>query len=360
MASLLAAVEAELRSGGAPLRVAEITTRILASGAWTTTGKTPEATVASRLAVDTKRNGDRSRFVRVAPSTYALRGWPEDRRRVGGQAGGRMTYLNAAARVLEMADTAEPMHYREITERAIADGLIAPEGLTPQQTMYVSLMTDVKRRQQRADEPRFTQIPGGYFGLARWVGGGLAAEIARHNKTIKAELLSRLQTMDAYEFEQLIGVLLTELGFEDVVVTRRSGDKGIDVRGTFVAAGVIRTDMAIQVKRYAGNVRAPDIRSLRGSLDPNERGLFITTSHFAKGARTEATLVNRQPIGLIDGDELVTLLVQYEIGVKRANPDLLEATQLRIGTEHSPPRTGGAAELVGDIFDSGRGEGASR
>jgi restriction system protein len=106
------------------------------------------------------------------------------------------------------------------------------------------------------------------------------------------------------------------------------GDKGIDVRGTFVAAGVIRTDMAIQVKRHGNNIGAPDVRSLRGSLDPNERGLFITTSRFAKGAREKATLANRQPIGLIDGEELVTLLVQYEIGVKRANPDLLEAARL--------------------------------
>lgn len=38
--------------------------------------------------------------------------------------------------------------------------------------------------------------------------------------------------------------------------------------GTFVANEVIRTDMAIQVKRWHRNVRAPDVRNLRGSLDP--------------------------------------------------------------------------------------------
>lgn len=328
MASLLSTIEAELRAAGVPLKVADITERVLASGAWRTSGKTPEATVASRLAVDTKRKGSDSRFVRVAPGTYALRAWPEQERGVEPQASGRLTYLAAAERVLQTAGPEEPMPYREITERAIAAGLLAPEGLTPHQTMYVSLMTDVKRRRERAEEPRFTQLPGGLFGLARWVGDDLVSQIARHNRRVKDELLERLRKMDAYEFEELVGVLLTELGFEDVVVTRRAGDKGIDVRGTFVAAGVIRTDMAIQVKRYANNVRAPEIRSLRGSLDPNERGLFITTSGFAKGAREEATLANRQPIGLIDGSELATLLTQYEIGVKRANPDLLEATQL--------------------------------
>jgi restriction endonuclease Mrr len=81
----------------------------------------------------------------------------------------------------------------------------------------------------------------------------------------------------------------------------------------------------VQVKRWERNVRSPDVQKLRGALDPHERGLLITTSEYETGARTEATLPNRQPIGLMGGGHLIDLLIEHQIGVKRDNPDLLEA-----------------------------------
>lgn len=328
MPSLLDAVEAELEATGTPLNVADITQRILASGAWSSGGKTPAATVESRLAVDVKRLAAQSRFVRVAPRTYGLRKWP-DVEEIPPKPSGRLTFLDAAERVLEESREREPMSYREITDLAIDRRYIAPEGLTPAQTMYVQLMTDVKRRQQRADEPRFVQHPKGLFSLARWAEAGLVGEIQRHNKRVKTELRQRLIEMkDPYEFEQLIGRLLSEMGFENVEVTKRSKDGGIDVRATFVAGDIIRTDMAIQVKKWRGNVHAPEVQKLRGALDPNERGLLITTSGFERGARAEATREKRAPIGLVDGEQLVSLLVEHQIGVSRGNPELLQPLSL--------------------------------
>lgn len=324
MSNLLDAIEQELAAASKPLGVGEITTRLLTSGTWSTTGKTPAATVASRLAVDVKQRGPNSRFVRVAPNTYGLSAWPPAKLETESPAGA-MTYLDAAEKVLETGADGEPMSYRAITHLAIKRGFLTTEGLTPKQTMYVQLMTDVKRRHQRADEPRFTQYPKGIFGLARWIQTGLEAEIARHNRDVKEDLLKRLRKMDAYDFEKLVGTLLGAMGFENVVVTKRSKDGGIDVRGTLVANDVIRTDMAVQVKRWERNVRSPDVQKLRGALDPHERGLLITTSEYETGARTEATLPNRQPIGLMGGGHLIDLLIEHQIGVKRENPDLLEA-----------------------------------
>jgi restriction system protein len=60
--------------------------------------------------------------------------------------------------------------------------------------------------------------------------------------------------MDPAAFEELVGELLAKIGFEDVTVTRASGDGGIDVRGTLVAGDVIQTKMAVQVKRWKSNV----------------------------------------------------------------------------------------------------------
>src|SRR5687768_5659349 len=98
--------------------------------------------------------------------------------------------------------------------------------------------------------------------------------------------------MTPTQFESLVARLLTSLGFEGVAVTSRSGDGGIDVRGTLVVGDVIRTRMAVQVKRWKGNVQAPTVQQVRGSLGTHEQGLIITTSDFSSGARDEAKRQN--------------------------------------------------------------------
>jgi len=46
-----------------------------------------------------------------------------------------------------------------------------------------------------------------------------------------------------------------------------------------------------------------------------DRGVFITTSSFTSGARTEAERVNAR-IELIDGSRLAGLMVDYGVGVQ--------------------------------------------
>ena len=72
-----------------------------------------------------------------------------------------------------------------------------------------------------------------------------------------------------------------------------------------VVGDVIRTRLAVQVKRWKSNVQAPVIQQVRGSLGTHEQGLIITTSDFSKGAREEATRANATPVGLMDGEQLV-------------------------------------------------------
>lgn len=310
-----------LRTEGKPLTVADITVRVFAAG-WVTKGKTPRATVESRLAVDAKRAD--SRFVRVDVGTYALRSWPGVVAAPPPVANtGPMTYLAAAERVLAKDKAKTALAAKVITERAIAAKYIAPNGLTPAQTMYVQLMTDVKRRTQRGDEPMFTQLPGSLFGLAEWGSGDLSSEITAHNKKIKAALLDRLKAMKPEAFEVLVGELLTALGFVDVVVTRRHHDGGIDVFGNLVIGDVINVRMAVQVKRWKNNVQAPTVQAVRGAHGAHYQSLIVTTSDFAPGARAEAALPDREPVGLMTGEELVSLLVEHEIGVTRSNHDIL-------------------------------------
>jgi restriction system protein len=239
-----------------------------------------------------------------------------------------MRYLDAAERVLGETANREPFSYRTITERALERGYLISGGLTPADTMRVQLGHDVKRRVERGDEPRFTQFPEGRFGLAAWQEDDLATLIARHNRAVKAELLGRIQEMDSLRFQALVAELLTRLGFDDVVESPPTNDGGIDVVGVLVIGGVIRTQMAVQVKRWRHNVQAPTVQQLRGALGAHDQGLVITTSDFSAGARKEAAKPDRSPVALMSGTDLVSLLVEYQIGVQRENHDLLGLTEL--------------------------------
>lgn len=146
-----------------------------------------------------------------------------------------------------------------------------------------------------------------------------AKAIADHNEKVRHELRQRLLKMDPTEFEELIGHLLVALGFDGVEVTKRSGDGGIDVRGVLIAPGSIRIRLAVQVKRWQNNVHSPTVQQVRGSLGAHEQGLIITTSSFSPGAREEAARPDATPVALIDGEQLVGLLVEQGIGVIRSD-----------------------------------------
>jgi restriction system protein len=332
VANLLDIVEGTLAAAGTPLTVAEITARILEAKAWTTKGKTPGGTVEARLAVDVKVHGEASRFVRVAPRTYALRKWPGQEPAPAKPKAGVMTYLEAAKEILAASEEHQPLHAKEITERAIAAGFLSPSGLTPEATMYVQLMTDVKRRKERGDQPQFWQLPKGRFGLAVWQDADLVAQVGHHNRETKKKLLAQLHAMKWQGFEDLIGVLLVNLGFEEVEVTERH-DHGVDVRAILVTAGVIRTVTAVQVKRWKANVQAPTVQAVRGSLSVHEQGLIVTTSDFSDGAREQASRPDAVPVALMNGETLVSLLVEHEIGVVRHDLDLLELSSTGAAAE---------------------------
>lgn len=338
--SLLDAAAEVLKHAAEGLRVEEITKRSLELGLWTTNGKTPSATMGARLAMDLKTRGDKSRFIRTAPATYGLRGvnpGPEDLPTLvpatAVEPSGPMSFTDAAEAVLETMPAHEPVGYRDLLKSAIGKGWLVTSGKTPAATLYVSLISEIERATKRGETPRFSRHPKGFFGLTRWMRSPLETQIEAHNRKTRSDLLANLHLMKPEQFESLVSQLLIRLGFEDVQVTKYSGDGGIDVRGTLVAAGMIRTRMAVQVKRWMNNVQAPTVQQVRGSLGSHDQGLIITTSDFGKGARKEASRSDAKPVALISGSELVGLLAEHEIGIRRSRHDLLSLTPLDVAAD---------------------------
>ncbi|MFD1733051.1 winged helix-turn-helix domain-containing protein [Deinococcus malanensis] len=66
-----------------------------------------------------------------------------------------LSFLNAAARVLEVYANRQPMHYRAITEVAVREGWVQSRGQTPEATLYAQVLQDISRH-----ERRITQVAG--------------------------------------------------------------------------------------------------------------------------------------------------------------------------------------------------------
>lgn len=141
-------------------------------------------------------------------------------------------------------------------------------------------------------------------------------EIPEEIKPWRKKLRNVLINMNPYSFEKLTQRLLRECGFDDVRVTKKSGDGGIDGTGRLKINGIFSFNIAFQCKRYQGSVGAPDIRDFRGSLTTDiEKGVFITTGTFSKQAVEEASNPGKKQIDLIDGEEFISKLAEFGIGV---------------------------------------------
>jgi len=119
-------------------------------------------------------------------------------------------------------------------------------------------------------------------------------------------------------FERLAKRILRESGFVQVEVTGRSGDGGIDGKGIMRLSGLLSFHVIFQCKKYRGTVAASDIRDFRGAMIGRaDKGLFITTGTFTRGAIREATRDGAPPIDLVDGDQLSDKLKELGLGIKK-------------------------------------------
>ncbi len=130
-------------------------------------------------------------------------------------------------------------------------------------------------------------------------------------------LLDVLKSLPPYGFELLCERLLREHGFEDVQVTQKSRDGGIDGYGVLRLSPFVSMKVAFQAKRYKDVVSRAAVGEFRNALlGRAEKGVFITTGRFTRDAETEATRDGVVPIELVDGERLVGLFEDKNLGVK--------------------------------------------
>ena len=139
-----------------------------------------------------------------------------------------------------------------------------------------------------------------------------------------AEILDTILSKTPREFEKLVVNLLQRMGYggevqNSGIVTPYGNDGGID--------GIIKEDILglgrihLQAKRYqhSNSVQRDEIQKFVGALAvaQSNKGVFITTSSFTKGAIEYAESLNgATTLILIDGRKLADYLYEYDVGVQ--------------------------------------------
>lgn len=146
------------------------------------------------------------------------------------------------------------------------------------------------------------------------------------------ELLQRVKTCTPTFFEQLVVDLLVAMGYggslkDAGTAVGRSGDGGVD--------GVIKEDrlgldtVYLQAKRWEAVVGRPTVQTFAGSLEGfrARKGVLITTSKFSQDAHDYAGKIEKR-IVLIDGEQLVQLMIEYGVGVKDVHTYVVKSVDL--------------------------------
>lgn len=123
-------------------------------------------------------------------------------------------------------------------------------------------------------------------------------------------LQRRLQAMDDYEFEHLVGDLWEVQGW-NAEVEQQSADAGVDVRATQTTP--YRRKVLIQAKRYSDDnpVSGPDVQqyaALKQQEPDTDESIIVTTGRFTGSAEDRAEDLN---VKLIDGEGLVELIDSF-------------------------------------------------
>lgn len=134
--------------------------------------------------------------------------------------------------------------------------------------------------------------------------------------TWQEQLLEVLHNIPSAAFERLCQRLLRELGFQNVEVTGKSNDGGIDGKGILKLGAVLSFHVIFQAKRYKSTVSPSIVRDFRGAMIGRaDKGLIITTSTFSREAKKEAQRDGAPPIDLIDGNDLAEKLKELRLGI---------------------------------------------
>ena len=142
-------------------------------------------------------------------------------------------------------------------------------------------------------------------------------------KELAQELYEEIRKNTPQFFEKLVIDLLVSMGYGG---SRKDAGQAIGCTKDGGIDGIIKEDrlgldiIYVQAKRWENTVGSPEVQAFAGSIEGHKarKGVFITTSKFSNAAKEFVNSIEKKII-LIDGDDLVNLMIDYNVGVTEAN-----------------------------------------
>lgn len=127
--------------------------------------------------------------------------------------------------------------------------------------------------------------------------------------TTRDFIIKRLaQELKGHPFADLVGHLLGTMGYR-CRVSQPGVDEGVDIIAHKDELGFEPPIIKVQVKSTEGSVGDPIVSALYGKVGSDEFGLVVTLGTFTPQAKSFAR--SKSNLRLIDGDELVRLILQH-------------------------------------------------
>jgi restriction system protein len=187
-----------------------------------------------------------------------------------------------------------------LTEKGQASNLTDEQALEIFQTIQDQFQTAYRAQQEEETEEVVAPPDVGFLPTSDY----------------RTALIEKIRSLPPVGFEKLAQRLLRESGFQQVEVTGRSGDGGIDGKGILQVSPLLSFQVIFQCKRYSGTVTPSQIRDFRGAMMGRaDKGIFLTTGTFTAEARKEASRDGVPPIELVDADKLVRMFEELELGL---------------------------------------------
>jgi len=151
----------------------------------------------------------------------------------------------------------------------------------------------------------------------------VASTFEEAEETAWAEIERYLQSMNPYEFQNLVAALLRAMGYHVSWVAPPGADKGIDVLAHTDPLGTTVPRIKVQVKRRADKISVEGLRSFMAVLGEQDVGIFVSTGGFTSEAESEARTQEKRKITLVRLERLFDLWVEHYDKLTEAEKQLL-------------------------------------
>jgi restriction system protein len=233
--------------------------------------------------------------------------------------GWAMTFLTKARLIEKIA----PKTYRA-TKRGIELRSQRPNGVTLQDLRALGGWMEAWHPAKQGDRDESSDVSEPEVSTETATPAeALDAALKTINADVKSRLLDAILGQSPTFFEHLVLDVLVAMGYggsraDAAEHLGKSGDEGVDGRINQDPLGL--DQIVVQAKQYAADrpIDRKTIQAFVGAMTGQgvTKGVFITTSSFNDNAKEFVRRGSQTKVVLIDGDELLNLMLSRHIGVR--------------------------------------------